>query len=101
MTNERSPATTDVEKALTRPEAKLAAYHIELVTLGVGDFVIPISKISTAVNHLRIKKEGIERVGDVVVIMDVLEARDLDSVGRRAITTHQIGRASCRERVES
>src|SRR5262245_4452218 len=101
MTNERSPTATDVEKAFTRLEAKLAAYHVELVMLGAGDFVIPISKISTAVNHLCIQKEGVERVGDVVVIMDVLGVRALPAVGPRAITTDLFERPGTTTRQKS
>src|SRR5262245_16482216 len=101
MTNERSPTATDVEKALTRLEAKLAAYHVKLVMLGAGDIVVPISKIGTAVNHLWIEKEGVERVGDVVVIMDVLGVRDLLAVGPRTITTDLFERPGTTTRQKS
>ena len=98
MTNERSPTTTDVEKAITRLEAKLAAYHVELVMLGVCDFVFPISKIRAAVNHLWIEKEGVERVGDVIVIVDVLGVRDLAAVGPRAIAHCSSGQGPPRDK---
>ncbi|GAB5463503.1 MAG: hypothetical protein HoeaKO_35940 [Hoeflea alexandrii] len=69
---QRAPAEADVEHLLTGLEAQLAADHLQLVGLHLVNVIVPVGAVAAGVNHLVIEEEFIERVGDIVVIGDVL-----------------------------
>src|SRR6476620_5159104 len=72
VANERAPARSDVEEPITRLQAELPAYHVELVALGFGNILVPVRlEVGTGVDHVVIEEELIEGVGDVVVVGDV------------------------------
>jgi hypothetical protein len=83
VTDERAPAAADVEQGFSRLEPQLAADHVELVSLRGGEIVVPVFKIGAGVNHLRIEKEFVKAVRDVVVIVDVGLVGRLGTVGAR------------------
>lgn len=65
------PATADVEQAISRLEAQIAAGHVELVVLRSRQIVVPSAEIGAAVDHLGIKNQRVERIGKIVVVVDV------------------------------
>ena len=71
VTDERAPAAADVEQAISRLQAQLAADHGELVVLRSRQIAVPVAEIGAAVDHLGIEKERIERVGKIIVVVGV------------------------------
>src|SRR5581483_5194415 len=57
VADERTPAAADVEERLAGFQPQLAADHVELIALGLGDVVMPFAEIGAAIDHLRIEKE--------------------------------------------
>src|SRR5215216_7101687 len=92
MANQRTPSATDVEKSLARPQPQLAADHIELVALRGGQVVAPVFEKGTAVDHLRIEKERIERVGKIVMKLNVLFVGGLAAVGTCPVAANGLER---------
>src|SRR5271156_5847594 len=87
-----SPSTSDVEKAISWPKPQFSADAIKLGRLCVVQRSVRGRKIAAGIHHLRIEKQRIEIVRDVVMKTDqfvvfapLVEARlDLFVVGRRA-----------------
>src|SRR5262245_25059124 len=72
VAREGAPSAADVEKFFAGPQTQLAADHVELVALRGGEVVVPVFEIGAGVDHLGIEKERVERVRQVVVVLNVL-----------------------------
>ena len=72
MTDEPTPAAADVEEALARLQAQLAANHLQLVALRLRDIVLPIGVVGAGVDHFRVEEERVELVRQVVVELNVV-----------------------------
>ena len=72
VADEPAPAAADVEEALARLQAQLAADHLQLVALRLRDVVVPVGVVGAGVDHLRIEEERVEVVRQVVVELDVV-----------------------------
>ena len=72
MADEAAPAAADVEEPFARLQAQLAADHLQLVALRLRDVVVPVGVVGAGVDHLRIEKERVEVVRQVVVELDVV-----------------------------
>src|SRR5580692_12101050 len=96
MADEGAPAAADVEQGFSGLEPQFAADHIELVGLRCRKIVVPVFEIGAGVDHLRIEKEFVKSIGEVVVIMDVLLVARLGAVDARlfAADTFQRPRAA-------
>ena len=64
------PSAPNVEKAIAGLQSKLAANHFELGVLRGRKIVRPLLEIGAGIDQFRIEEERIERVGDVVVILN-------------------------------
>ena len=80
VAGERAPAAADVEHRLARLEPQLAADHVELLPLRRVEIVAPVVEIGAGVDHVLIEPQGVERIGDVVVVGDVALVLGLRSV---------------------
>ncbi len=67
MADQPAPAAADVEQRFARAEPQLAARHVELRDLGRGEVRFPIPEIGAGIDHLRIEKERVEGVRDVIM----------------------------------
>ena len=70
---ERRPPAADVQQPHAGPERELAADQVELVALGVDEAVgrrLLLRPVTAGVGHLRVEQEGVEVVGEVVVVGD-------------------------------
>ena len=70
---ERRPPAADVQQPHAGPERELAADEVELVALGVDEAVgrgCLLRPVPARVGHLRVEEEGVEVVGEVVVVGD-------------------------------
>ncbi len=72
VADQRAPAAANVEEALALREPQLAADHLQLVALRLREVIAPLDEVSAGVNHLRIEEERVERIGEVVVVLDVV-----------------------------
>ena len=66
--HERAPAAADVEQALPRPQAQLAADQLELALLGGLERVACVREVRARVDQARPEQELVEAVRDVVVV---------------------------------
>ena len=89
VTDERAPAAADVEKALARLQPQLAADHVELVVLRSREVIVRLAEIGAGVDHLGIEKELVERVREVVVVVNVLAVSRLGAVPARLVAAHR------------
>src|SRR5262247_2883746 len=69
---QRAPAAADVEQPLAGFQPQLAADHLQLVLLHLVDVVVPVGAVAAGVDHLAVEPERVERIGDVVVVGDIL-----------------------------
>ena len=67
---QRAPAAADVEHRHARLEAELGADEVELGALRVLERRLRGRVVAAAVGHLRLEDEGVELVGEVVVVAD-------------------------------
>src|SRR5215831_14720230 len=91
------PATSGLDHALAGPEAKLAAHVVHLRDLRLIERGGRLGVVRTGVRHGRAEPQLVERVADVVVVMDVVP-RANEGVAVRAWAVQRIRRAA-RERV--
>src|SRR5439155_1469993 len=68
--DEAPPAAADVEEALARREAQLAAHEVELVLLRLVEVAVGSAVVGARVDHPLIEEERVEVVRDVVVEAD-------------------------------
>ena len=68
--DERAPATADVEQALTRLQAQLAADQLELALLRALERVAGVREVGAGVDEARPEQQLVEAVRDVVVMAD-------------------------------
>ena len=69
---ERAPAAADVEQPCAGAQPELAAHQLELVVLGVLERVrgVVVGPERTGVRHPAVQEQGVEVVGQVVVVRD-------------------------------
>jgi hypothetical protein len=67
---QRAPAAAHVEHPHARLEAELGADEVELGALRVLERGVGRGVVAAAVGHLRLEDEGVELVGEVVVVAD-------------------------------
>ena len=67
VTDECSPAATNVQKAFALLELQLATDHVELIELCLLQRCIPRAKVSAGIHHVRIEEQLVEVVAQVVV----------------------------------
>ena len=70
MTGQAAPATSHIEQPLPGFQPKFAAQVIQLLRLCSRQRVFRGVKVTAGIHHLRIQPEGIEVVGQIVVIGD-------------------------------
>ena len=67
-----APAAADIEQLLARLQPQLAAQVAQLGQLGRGQVLGAGLVVGARVHHLRVEPELVERIGQVVVVMDGL-----------------------------
>ncbi len=69
---QRTPAAADVQQPCAGPQSELAADQLQLVALGVGGPVAGgvAGPVAAGVRHGRVEEQGVEGVGQVVVVAD-------------------------------
>jgi hypothetical protein len=72
MAEQSAPAATNVEQPLARLEPQLAADHLQLVVLGLLERVLPVGEVAARILHLRVEKQLVELVPQVVVKLNVV-----------------------------
>ena len=70
--DQRPPAAADVQEALARAQAQLAADQVQLLLLGLVERRLRAGEIGARVDHVAIEPEPVEVVADVVVVADRL-----------------------------
>ena len=98
---ERAPAAADVEVTAAGLDAELAADEVELVALRVLDGVAGLGArpVAAGVGHVRVEDEGVEVVGQVVVVLDGAAVAGLACAGARgAGPARRAARAAARRR---
>jgi hypothetical protein len=63
-----APPAPDVHQALARLQPQLAADVVQLTLLGDIDVLVRVGEVGTRVDHVLVEPQGIEVVGDFVVI---------------------------------
>ena len=69
-TDQRTPATTDIEQALTRRQTQLTADIVQLVFLRTGERLAGVMEIGAGIDHLRIQPQAIKIVAEIVMMSD-------------------------------
>ena len=90
MTYQRTPAAADVKQRVAGLQAQFAAGHVELVALRGCNIVAPVDKITAGIDHLGIEEERVERIGEVVVELDVLLVLALAAAAWRRAAVQRI-----------
>ncbi len=69
---QRTPAAADVQQPCAGPQSELAADQLQLVALGVGRAVVGCvaGPVAAGVRHRLVEEQGVEGVGQVVVVAD-------------------------------
>src|SRR5215471_4939685 len=70
--NQSPPTAADIEKLLTRLEHELATDVVELLGLCRVERIAIALEVGAGVHHPLVEPHAIERVGDIVVVLDVL-----------------------------
>src|SRR6202040_3798194 len=74
VNRERSPATSDLQHAVARPNAQLAAGLLEFFQLGDFERVLSASEVCARIEHLGIEEQSVELVSQIVVGLNVAAA---------------------------
>ena len=67
-----APAAADVEQAVAGPQENLAQDVVELVALRLVQRLVVAFPVRARVQHVLVEEQPVERVGDVVVVLDLL-----------------------------
>ncbi len=70
--HERTPAAADVEQALAGLELDLRQDVVDLLDLRGGEILVAVLEVRTRVHHVLVEPQLVERVRDVVVVLDRL-----------------------------
>ncbi len=68
MHDQRAPAATDVEQALTGGQTQLAADMVQLRPLGLVDRFRAGPEVGAGIDHALVKPKAVELVADVIVV---------------------------------
>ena len=70
-----APTAADVEETLARRQPELPADMVELLRLRGVQRVVVAAEVRARVHHALVEPQPVERVADVVVVLDVLAVR--------------------------